>query len=625
MLNKNYKKNMTKVICELGINHNGSIETCKKLINQAHESGSWGIKFQYRNLNTYFSNSKKQTELGKEIIDKEINKNYLSPSKIKELTLYAKKLNLNSGISFFTSSDIKDFKRFKFDFYKIPSAASDNVDLLKKVLDLKKLTLISFGGRTLSSIQKIINNIPKNSSNRVALLHCVSNYPVNIVNSNLGFIDILKKKFKNFLIGYSSHENKIFNCIYVLSKRIDFIERHITLNVKSQGLDHSSSSELEDFKLLNYYCKNLNIIDNNKSPKIVNQGEILNIQNLGSSYVFNRDVCSGAILKKKFLTLSQPKIGIDDLSLHKYLGTKIKKNVKKKTPLTSDLFNELKLSKKHLLFINKKKLSIPIRPHDYIKLNQEIMGKYYELHLSYKDVNSFKKNSIKINFLKNNLFSVHCPDYVDENNILNLFSKNKTVKKRSLQILKKCIEICKYISSANQKETKLIISISKNDKGYSREDFYLKIFNFIKKIKKIYKVQIIPQWLPVYAWYFGGSEKLDIFSNPSDLKFLNKIGLKICLDTSHFLLSCNYYNIDPDKVFFQNLKIYQHFHLSDAQGIYGEGVMLGTGRLFKTKLFKYIMKQNSKIVVLETWQGHIHGGLAFKKDIKRLYSVDNEL
>ena len=99
---------MTKVICELGINHNGSIDTCKKLIKQAHQSGSWGIKFQYRNLQNYFSSDNKETELGKEIIDKEINKNYLSPSKIKILSQFAKKLNLQTGISFF----FKRYKRF---------------------------------------------------------------------------------------------------------------------------------------------------------------------------------------------------------------------------------------------------------------------------------------------------------------------------------------------------------------------------------------------------------------------------------------------------------------------------------------------------------------------------------
>ncbi len=282
--------------------------------------------------------------------------------------------------------------------------------------------MISFGGRSLISINKILKQIPVGFSKKIVLFHCISNYPAHIINSNLGFIDILKKKFKNYLIGYSSHEKNILNCIYVLSKKIDFIERHITYNRNADGLDHSSSSEFKDFKILNYYCKNLHIIDQTNKRKMPNQGEIINIQNLGSSYVFKRNIKSGTKLKKKFLKLQQPKIGIDDLEIKNYLGLKINRNVDKDTYLTKHLFKNQELSNKHLNFIEKKKISIPIRAHDYIELNKEINGKYYELHLSYKDVKNFDKNTFEKEFVKNNFFSVHAPDYINENNILDLFS-----------------------------------------------------------------------------------------------------------------------------------------------------------------------------------------------------------
>ncbi len=77
--------------------------------------------------------------------------------------------------------------------------------------------------------------------------------------------------------------------------------------------------------------------------------------------------------------------------------------------------------------------------------------------------------------------------------------------------------------------------------------------------------------------------------------------------------------------FFKNLKIYEHFHLSDAVGVYGEGVKLGEGDLLKTKLFKYILEQKKSIVVLETWQGHLNGGMGFKRDIINLYGKKNKI
>ena len=110
---------MTKVICELGINHFGSKKITEKLISGAFKAGAWGIKFQYRNLNNHFKFSRKNGEIGKEIIDKELRKNYLKPHEIISLSRLSKKIGLKVGISFFHTNDIKDFNNFEFDFYKI--------------------------------------------------------------------------------------------------------------------------------------------------------------------------------------------------------------------------------------------------------------------------------------------------------------------------------------------------------------------------------------------------------------------------------------------------------------------------------------------------------------------------
>ena len=122
---------MTKLISEIGINHDGDYEKGKKLIDLAVDTKAWGIKFQYRDLKNYFSRKILSSEIGKEILDIEIKKNYLSPIKIKKLSNYAKKKKLKVGISFFSENDSIKFSNFSFDFYKIPSAMSDNYNLIK--------------------------------------------------------------------------------------------------------------------------------------------------------------------------------------------------------------------------------------------------------------------------------------------------------------------------------------------------------------------------------------------------------------------------------------------------------------------------------------------------------------
>ena len=130
--------NKTRVICELGINHNGSFNIAKKLIDIASHNKCWGIKFQYRSL----KKKKRSDEIGKEIINLEVKKNYLKPSSINLLAIYAKDKGLQVGISFFSKIDFLDFKNLNsFDFLKVPSPVSADLDLLSFFFYKKKKSI----------------------------------------------------------------------------------------------------------------------------------------------------------------------------------------------------------------------------------------------------------------------------------------------------------------------------------------------------------------------------------------------------------------------------------------------------------------------------------------------------
>ena len=131
-------------------------------------------------------------------------------------------------------------------------------------------------------LKKIDDRILTKSS--TVILHCITNYPLNPINSKINYISTIKKIFRNYKIGYSSHESEIFNAIYSLSKKIDFLERHITLSKNSKGLDHSSSSDPEEIAKLAFYCNSIDIIDKKHETRNLNQGEKLNLQNLRSIF-----------------------------------------------------------------------------------------------------------------------------------------------------------------------------------------------------------------------------------------------------------------------------------------------------------------------------------------------------
>lgn len=611
---------MIKFIAEIGINHNGKIDEAKKLIDLAKYHNVWGIKFQYRNLDNYFSKNSCSSELGKEIIDNEIKKNYLSPKNIIQLSNFAKKNNLKVGISFFSKRDFVDFRNYNFDFYKVPSPVSDNFKLIKFLKNKSDLLFISFGGRNLHEIKKIISTCNL-KAHRTILMHCISNYPVAEKNANLGFIDTLKKNFNNFNIGYSSHESSIINSILCLAKKINYLERHVTLDKTNKGLDHSSSSDFQEIKVFQKYNKDFDLIFFKQRKFNPNQGEIINIQNLGTSYYFKENLKVGTYLKPKYITLRHPNVGITDLTLNKFIKKKIIHAVKKNEPLVESNFYNVKLSKKNLNKLNALKISLPVRPRDYEKILNEIYLQNFEMHLSFKDIKRFNKKSFKKKFLQNKNFSIHMPDYCDENNIIDFFSKKKNINERSNDLLKKTIYIAKYIRSLNNSYPNIVVSLSNILREHDKFDYYKKIKKLSDYIKKKHKINLLPQWLPVNAWYFGGSMQTGAFSNPTDLNYLKKIDLKICLDISHYILSCNYYKIKKIDYFKKNLSIFNQYHLSDAKNDDGEGVMLGKGEIIKSGLLDLIFKETNKVKVLETWQGHLNNCHKFKYDCKKIISL----
>jgi sialic acid synthase SpsE len=609
---------MTKLICEIGLNHFGNFDIAKKLCDNLSNIDVWGVKFQYRNLKNFFSYKITNNEIGKEIINLEIKKSYLSPRQIIFLSKRLRNCGKKVGISFFSKKDIKDFKNFEFDFYKIPSAVNTDLLLLKELKKKKKLTFISLGCKSHSDIVNLKKKTQGQLSKKISFFHCVSNYPLNPLNANLSYIDKLKKIFPDNHIGYSSHESDIYNSILSLTKKISFLERHVTLNKDFKGIDISSSSDINEIQTLAYYCTHFEKIYLSRENRVLNQGEIINLQNLGKGYVLKKN-------KKKNTTLYKNDINevftSSSLDINKFIGKKILKNVKKNETISLDFFKTKKKSK--FLFKN---IALPIRPFDYKEIDLRFKFNKYEFHLSYTDVLRLNYNKFDKKFLRNKSFSVHAPDYCDNLNILDIFSNNELIKKKSKVIIDKCVEFCKFLKKASgNSEVFLISSFSQKEKKKTNMEFYKKLKKFIDYCYKKNKVAILPQWLPPLAWYFGGSVKLDVFNKPNDLEFLRKLKMNICMDLSHFILSCNFYDAPIRKIFYKYFKLYKHFHISDAIGIDGEGVSLGKGELTKTGILNKLLKsKNTSTLVLETWQGHLNNFDKFEKDLFFLKKINNQ-
>jgi len=584
------------LIAEIGINHNGSFEVAQQLIKSAFDSGADAIKFQYRNLSRAYGLA--ANEIGDEILKIEITKNSLKVEEIIDLYRYAKSFNLDVGISFFDAFDIKDFNSFidQFDFFKIPSVELTNLNLIESFYKFNKPILISTGAHSESEIAHVFKQI---TYENWIPLHCVSNYPVSEINSKLGYINYLQKTWKR-PIGYSSHDENWEICILAFSLGAKVIERHITLDKNQFGLDHSTSSTPQEFKKLANIMANFDEILSGNCKREINQGELINLQNLGKSFYAKRPINSGEPFNLIDFEYKHPRVGLSKADVQTLLGRKLVQFCKQNAALTEAHFlspTEIPLDLIELC--NEMKISLPIRLHDYQEIQDKFRIENFELHLSSGDVmnlEKFKKISNR------HSFTIHLPDYQDSTRLLNPFTDEYKNKKESINIIKKVKEFASKLSEVQNDKVTVVASFS--PRGGFLNDFYENCQGLQLEFAES-GLDIAFQWLPPFAWYFGGSVKLNAFNKLIDVDYILQHNLNICLDTSHLLMSAKYFEYEPSLVLKSLQNQILHFHLADATGIDGEGVHLGQGDVENQDFLNEVLGYPQR-KVLEVWQGHLN-------------------
>lgn len=236
------------IIGEIGINHNGDIETCKKLIDTAFQAGFDAVKFQKRDINLVYTqdflDSHRESPWGTTQREQKAGLEF-DFSEYKEIDQYCK----DKGIEWFASAwdlDSQKFlQQFECKFNKVASAMIVYKELLEMIANEGKHTFISTGMSSFNDIQNAVD-IFNNKGCSFELMHTVSTYPMKAENANLNMIKTLKEKFQ-CNIGYSGHESGLAESYAASALGISSLERHITLDRAMYGSDQSASLEPAGF------------------------------------------------------------------------------------------------------------------------------------------------------------------------------------------------------------------------------------------------------------------------------------------------------------------------------------------------------------------------------------------
>jgi len=236
------------IIAEIGINHNGNIDVCRKLIDIALSAGADAVKFQKRTVDLVYSKelleSPRESPWGatqraqKEGLE-------LRLEDYKEIDRYCKQ----KGITWFASAwDLesqKFLRQFDCAYNKVASAMIVFEELLHSIASEKKHTFISTGMSTKLNIDRAVN-IFRDANCPFELMHCVSTYPMDDKDANLRRINSLRDIYQCD-VGYSGHETGLAISYGAVGYGITSLERHITLDRAMYGSDQAASLEPAGF------------------------------------------------------------------------------------------------------------------------------------------------------------------------------------------------------------------------------------------------------------------------------------------------------------------------------------------------------------------------------------------
>ena len=302
------------IIAEAGVNHNGSIDIAKQLIDKAVEAGADIIKFQTFKASKLVTKAAKQAEYQQ--------KKELSPEDHEVLIAYCKE----KGIKFFSTAfdfdSIEYLHSLGLGLWKIPSGEVTNYPFLKRVAAYNEKTILSTGMCDMKDVLAAVEALYKNglSKENLILLHCNTEYPTPFEDVNLKAMDALRKKF-GVEVGYSDHTKGIEVPIAAVALGATVIEKHFTLDRNMEGPDHKASLEPDELRAMVCAIRNIEKAVGGDGTKHVSESERKNIAIARKSIVAACPIKKGKLLTEQNLTVKRPGTGISPMRWEEVIGT----------------------------------------------------------------------------------------------------------------------------------------------------------------------------------------------------------------------------------------------------------------------------------------------------------------
>lgn len=322
----------TLIIAEAGVNHNGDLETARRLIDVAAEAGADLVKFQSFSADDLVTSYAEKAQYQIDAIgDREsqyamIRRLELSRSMHKNLIAHCESRGVEFFSSAFEAKSIDLLAELGLDRFKIPSGELTNLPYLRHIGSYGKPVILSTGMADLGEVRAALKALEDAGTprNQTTVLHCNSAYPTPLSDVNLRAMVTIRDKLQ-VAVGYSDHTLGIEVAIAAVALGASVIEKHFTLDRGSPGPDHKASLEPGELKEMVRAIRNIEkaMGDGNKRPT---QSELENRAASRKSIVAARAIRAGDTFNKTNITTKRPGTGLSPMKWDEVLGRRSRRN-----------------------------------------------------------------------------------------------------------------------------------------------------------------------------------------------------------------------------------------------------------------------------------------------------------
>ncbi|XP_069486695.1 sialic acid synthase-like [Ambystoma mexicanum] len=337
------------VIAEIGQNHQGDLETAKKMIKMAKDCGADCAKFQKSELEHRFIKDAldkpytSKHSWGKTYGDHKRHLEF-SHDQYRELQRYANEIGI-----FFTASGMDEMAveflhELNVPFFKVASADANNFPYLERVAKKGRPMVISSGMQSMDTMRRVYQ-IVKPINPNFCILQCTSAYPLDPENVNLRVIKTLQEAFPDIPIGYSGHEGGIAISIAAVALGAKVLERHVTLDKSWKGSDHQASLQPTELEEL---IRSIRIVEKGMGSPIK---QYLPCEEgchdkLGKSVVAKCPIALGTLLTLSMLTVKvTAPHGFPPEEIYSLVGKRVKWDVAEDEIITKEVVEENNMKK----------------------------------------------------------------------------------------------------------------------------------------------------------------------------------------------------------------------------------------------------------------------------------------